>query len=116
MSHKGALATEGNTWATLTYFPLPRKKNLTSSVESVPEVLAASATLRSNSMGVWGAERDIPRLTRRRSSLTIRRRQSVDFLNGSEWDCKRETGGDVATTACKERVPATVTDFFFKPY
>ena len=26
MSHKGALATKGKTWATLTYFPLPRKK------------------------------------------------------------------------------------------
>src|SRR4029434_1210403 len=26
MCHKGALATKGKTWATLNYFPLPRKK------------------------------------------------------------------------------------------
>jgi len=47
MSHKGALATKGKTWATLTYFPLPRKKTSFHLVCGT-----ASAMLQSKSMGV----------------------------------------------------------------
>lgn len=41
MSHKGALATEGKIWATLTYFSLPTK-NYVHLEQPIPGVLAAS--------------------------------------------------------------------------
>ena len=56
MSHKGDLDTKGKTWATLTYFALPRKKNLLMSILSVGQSMSeTSETLRSRSMGVESA-------------------------------------------------------------